>query len=37
VEWKNFARSLYLSEGYAVADATHPQSDTMIKNLTDSR
>jgi GNAT superfamily N-acetyltransferase len=33
VERKNFARGLYLSEGYAVADATHPQSDTMVKDL----
>jgi GNAT superfamily N-acetyltransferase len=33
VERKNFARGLYLSEGYAVADATHPQSDTMVKSL----
>ena len=33
VERKNFARALYLSEGYAVADATHPQSDTMVKSL----
>jgi GNAT superfamily N-acetyltransferase len=33
VERKNFARGLYLSEGYAVSDATHPQSDTMVKNL----
>jgi GNAT superfamily N-acetyltransferase len=33
VERKNFARGLYLSEGYAVVDATHPQSDTMVKSL----
>jgi hypothetical protein len=37
VERKNFARRLYLSEGYAVADAAHPQSDTMLKSLTDGR
>jgi GNAT superfamily N-acetyltransferase len=37
VERKNFARSLYLSEGYAVADATHPQADTMVKNLADGQ
>jgi hypothetical protein len=23
----------YLSEGYAVADASHPQADTMVKSL----
>ena len=34
VERKNFARSLYLSEGYVVADASDPQSDTMVKSLT---
>jgi len=33
VERKNFARGLYLSEGYAVVDATDPQSDTMVKSL----
>ena len=33
VERENFARRLYLSEGYAVADGGHPQSDTMVKNL----
>jgi GNAT superfamily N-acetyltransferase len=33
VERKNFARGLYLSEGYTVADASDPQSDTMIKSL----
>jgi GNAT superfamily N-acetyltransferase len=36
VERKNFARGLYLSEGYTVADASDPQSDTMVKNLTDA-
>jgi GNAT superfamily N-acetyltransferase len=34
VERKNFARGLYLSEGYAVVDASDPQSDTMVKSLT---
>jgi GNAT superfamily N-acetyltransferase len=33
VERKNFARGLYLSEGYAVAGASGPQSDTMVKSL----
>jgi GNAT superfamily N-acetyltransferase len=33
VERKNFARNLYLSEGYEVVDASHPQSDTMVKDL----
>jgi GNAT superfamily N-acetyltransferase len=33
VERKNFARGLHLSEGYAVVDASDPQSDTMIKSL----
>lgn len=33
VERKNFACGLYLSEGYAVVDATDPQSDTMVKSL----
>ena len=33
VERKNFARRLYLSEGYTVVDASDPQSDTMIKSL----
>jgi GNAT superfamily N-acetyltransferase len=33
VERKNFARGLYLSEGYAVADGSDPQSDTMVKVL----
>jgi GNAT superfamily N-acetyltransferase len=34
VERKNFARTLYLSEGCAVTDASDPQSDTMVKDLT---
>jgi GNAT superfamily N-acetyltransferase len=34
VERKNFARGLYLSEGFAVVDASGPQSDTMVKALT---
>ena len=33
VERKNFARGLYLSEGYVVADASGPQSDTSVKDL----
>jgi GNAT superfamily N-acetyltransferase len=33
VERKNFARPLYLSEGYTVADGSHPQADIMVKNL----
>jgi GNAT superfamily N-acetyltransferase len=33
VERRNPARGLYLSEGYAVADASGPQSDTMVKAL----
>ena len=33
VERKNFARGLYLSEGYTVAGASDPQSDTMVKIL----
>ena len=33
VERKNFARGLYLSEGYTVDDASDPQSDTMVKIL----
>ena len=40
-EWKPKARrrvlsdprGLYLSEGYTVADASDPQSDTMVKIL----
>jgi GNAT superfamily N-acetyltransferase len=31
VERKNFARGLYLSEGFTVVDASDPQSDTMVK------
>ena len=33
VERKNFARTLYLSEGFTVVDASDPQSDTMVKSL----
>jgi GNAT superfamily N-acetyltransferase len=33
VERKNFARILYLSEGYTVVDASDPQSDNMITTL----
>ena len=31
VERKNFARGLYLSEGFTVVDGAGPQSDTMLK------
>jgi GNAT superfamily N-acetyltransferase len=34
VERRNFARGLYLSEGYEAADSSDPQSDTMVKDLT---
>lgn len=34
VERENFARALYLSEGFAVTDASDPQSDTMVKEIT---
>jgi GNAT superfamily N-acetyltransferase len=34
VERKNFARQLYLSEGYQVVDSSDPQSDTMVADLT---
>jgi GNAT superfamily N-acetyltransferase len=37
VERKNFARGLYLSEGYEVADGGGPQSDTMVKSLAGTR
>jgi GNAT superfamily N-acetyltransferase len=37
VERKNFARGLYLSEGFALVDASDPQSDTMVKSLTDGQ
>lgn len=37
VERKNFARGLYLSEGFAVVDASDPQSDTMVKGLADGQ
>jgi GNAT superfamily N-acetyltransferase len=33
VERKNFARGLYLSEGFTVVDGSGPQSDTMLKIL----
>jgi hypothetical protein len=33
VERKNFARDLYLSEGYQVTDSSDPQADTMAKVL----
>jgi GNAT superfamily N-acetyltransferase len=33
VERRNFARALYLSEGYRVVDSSDAQSDTMIKDL----
>jgi GNAT superfamily N-acetyltransferase len=37
VERKNFARGLYLSEGFTVVDASDPQSDTMVKSLAEPR
>jgi GNAT superfamily N-acetyltransferase len=37
VERKNFARGLYLSEGFTVVDASDPQSDTMVKSLADGQ
>jgi GNAT superfamily N-acetyltransferase len=33
VERKNFARALYLSEGYQVVDGSDPQSDRMMKQI----
>jgi GNAT superfamily N-acetyltransferase len=33
VERKNFARGLYLAEGFTVTDASDPQSDTMVKEI----
>lgn len=33
VERKNFARQLYLAEGYRVVDDSDAQSDTMLKDL----
>jgi len=33
VERKNFARDLYLSEGYQVTDSSDPQADTMVTIL----
>jgi ribosomal protein S18 acetylase RimI-like enzyme len=33
VERKNFARGLYLSEGFMVAASGDPHSDTMVKRL----
>jgi GNAT superfamily N-acetyltransferase len=33
VERKNFARGLYLAEGFTVVDASDPGSDTMVKVL----
>lgn len=37
VERKNFARELYLSEGYVVVDDSDPQSDIMVKSLANGR
>jgi GNAT superfamily N-acetyltransferase len=37
VERKNFARELYISEGYRVADSTDADSDTMVKDLAAGR
>jgi GNAT superfamily N-acetyltransferase len=36
VERKNFARQLYVSEGFKVTDSTGADSDTMLKNLSDA-
>jgi GNAT superfamily N-acetyltransferase len=33
VERKNFAQTLYLSEGYRIVDSSDAQSDTMVKDL----
>jgi GNAT superfamily N-acetyltransferase len=33
VERKNFARKLYLSEGYQIVDSSDADSDTMVKDL----
>jgi GNAT superfamily N-acetyltransferase len=33
VERRNFARRLYLSEGYQVVDSSDAHSDTMVKDL----
>ena len=33
VERKNFARKLYLSEGYQIVDSSDKDSDTMVKDL----
>lgn len=33
VERKNFARALYLAEGFTVIDASDPGSDTMIRKV----
>ena len=37
VNRQNFARGLYLSERFTVVDASHPQSDTMVKSLVDGQ
>jgi GNAT superfamily N-acetyltransferase len=37
VERKNFARKLYLSEGYRVVDSSDANSDTMVKDLAAGR
>ena len=36
VQRENFARQLYLSEGYEVADASNRHSDTMVRLLAQS-
>jgi GNAT superfamily N-acetyltransferase len=36
VERKNHAQQLYLAEGYRVVDSSDRQSDTMVKDLTES-
>jgi GNAT superfamily N-acetyltransferase len=33
VERKNFARRLYISEGYRIVDSSDAHSDTMVKDL----
>jgi GNAT superfamily N-acetyltransferase len=34
VERKNFARRLYLSEGFQIVDSSDKDADTMVKDLT---
>ena len=37
MERKNFARGLYLAEGFTVVDASDPQSDTMVWTAADGQ